>query len=114
MENNSNEGKSPRTVGDIIEAVQEGQAVTDEEMRLTLLALYYSLVLASPSDHANKPLWWFQGLARDNFARRFSLMKQDPRRYLGERYTPGAEENKKGRAQSKRVLAAFEKRRPVK
>jgi hypothetical protein len=100
-----------RSVGDIVEAVQEQGPVTEAELRLALLCLYYDLQMACPSDYAGKPQVQLEWRAKENFERRFRMLKAPPAIYLGPRWTPGTPENAQGRAGSKAILAAFEKSR---
>lgn len=103
--------KSMRTVGDIVGAVQEGQPATDEELRLALLCIFYDWQMATPSDYAGKSQLHLEMRARESFERRFRVLKAPPGVYLGPRWTPGTVENAEGRASSKAILAAFEKRK---
>lgn len=100
-----------RTVGDILEACQEQQPATEEELRLALLALYYCLHLSCPHDYEGKAPMLLELRAKDNFERKFRLMKAEPSKWLGARYTPGTKENREGRGVSKRILAGFERAR---
>lgn len=102
------------TIGDIIEAVQEERPVDDVLLRSALLSLYYCLQLSCPSDYAGKPQVQLEWRAKENFERLFRILRAEPQMWLGERYTPGTEANKKGREQSKKILAAFEAHRDVK
>lgn len=104
-----------RTIGDIIEAVQEQQAVTDEELRLTLLSLYYFMAIHAPfRDFDKEPEMVLRMRLRDAMSDHFALMKLTPAERLGANWTPGTPENTAQRARSKRVLAAFEKHRGAK
>lgn len=103
-----------RTVSEIIVAAQEQQPATDEELRHTLLVLYYALLMCCPSDFEGKTRDHLEFRAKNNFDLRFRLMRNTPTHYLGDRYTPGTPENDAGRAQSKAVLAGFEKRKKQK
>lgn len=98
-----------RPVTEIVLAVQEQQPATDDELRLALLCLFYDGQMACPSDYEGKTQAHLEARARENFARRFRMLKADPTVYLGERWTPGTAENLEGRRASKAVLAAFEK-----
>ncbi len=100
-----------RTVGAIVESVQEQQPATEEELRLALLAVFYHAQMACSSDYAGKPAVIAERRAKDNFERHFRLLRTEPDKYLGPRWTPGSPENAEGRAASKRVLAAFVKSR---
>lgn len=100
-----------RTIGDIVAAVQEQQPATDEELRLTLLALYYFAELHAKSDYGNRPELALRMRAQHAFQDKFQMMKMAPDARLGPRWTPGTQENAEGRALSKRVAAAFEKNR---
>jgi hypothetical protein len=101
-----------RSVNDIVGAVQEQQPATDEELRLALLCLYYDNQLATPHDFGSVPDATLRMRAKENFERRFRMMRAEPDKYLGDRYTPGTAENSAERDQLKRILAAFEKRKP--
>lgn len=100
-----------RTVSDIVGAVQESRPVTEEELRLCLLCLFYDWQMATPSDYAGKSQAQLEMRARESFERRFRVLKAPPDVYLGPRWAPGTPENTEGRALSKRVLAALEKQR---
>lgn len=99
-----------RTVSDIVEAVQTQQPATDEELRLTLLCLYYNSILDAPSDFEGASELKLRLRAQEAFSRRFRVLKAEPDKYLGERYTPGTQANAEGRDLSEKVLAAFERK----
>lgn len=84
-----------KTIGDIVEACQEQQPVTEQELRLALLCFYSASVLN------NSP-----GRNPEGFEQHFRLMKSKPSVYLGARWTPGTVENTEGRALSKSILRA--------
>ncbi|HEU4544314.1 MAG TPA: hypothetical protein VFR23_24500 [Jiangellaceae bacterium] len=98
-------------MNDIVGAVQEQEPATEEELRLALLCLYYDGQMSAPSDYESAGELRLRMRAKENFERRFRMLKADPSVYLGERWTPGTEENRAGRELSKRVLAKFEKSR---
>lgn len=101
-----------RTVSEIVEAVQTGQPATDEELRLALLCLFYhGQASACPSDYATASAARLQMRAMENFELHFRMMRAEPDKYLGARWTPGTDENLKGRAQSEAILKAFERSR---
>ena len=97
-----------RTVSEIIEAVQEQQPATEEELRLALLCCHYSLTLAQRYDFETASEMALRMGAKETFERNFRMMKSDPTVYLGANWTPGTSENKAQRDRSKRVLKAFE------
>lgn len=99
-----------RTVSEIVEAVQEQQPATDSELRLALLCLFYDGQMACPHDYAGKTQVHLELRAKENFERRFRMLRALPATYLGSNWTPGSPENTAQRANSKRILAAFEKR----
>ena len=99
---------SEKTVADIIEACQEQQPVSELELRHALLCLYYDSQLATRHNFGTDTE--LRRHAKEDFERRFRMMRAIPSVYLGEAYRPGTAENTKRREQSKRVLAAFEKR----
>lgn len=103
-----------RTVEEIVEAVQEQQLVSEDELRLALLCLFYDGYMACPSDYAGRSELALRVQAKDNFQRRFRMLRTNPREYLGSRWTPGTPENRVNRAMSKRVLASFEAHRAKK
>jgi len=87
-----------RTIGQIIEAVEEQQPVTDEELRLAVVALWHKLQIEigfEPETRVPK-LWDF--------------MRSEPGKYLGPRWTPGTVENTQGRAMSKKIMEIASKR----
>lgn len=98
-----------RTVGDIVEAVQEQQPVTDTELRYTLLCLNYALQLSCPSDFNHSPEFRLRQVAKANFERWFNLLRTEPAEYLGPNWTPGTPENQEQREQSKEILGAFQR-----
>jgi len=100
-----------RTVSEIVEAVRKQEPATEEELRLALLALYYDNTMACRSDFESASELKLRMRAKENFERRFRMLKSEPDRYLGPRFTPGTKENTEGRAQSEAVLRAFEKAR---
>lgn len=100
-----------RTVSEIVDAVQEQQPVTEDELRLALLCLHFHGQMASQSDFETASELKLRMRAKENFERRFRMMRADPTVFLGPRWTPGTPENAAGRAGSKRLLAAFEKSR---
>lgn len=97
-----------RTVNSIVGAVQEQQPVTEQELRLALLCLYYDGQMACQSDYEGVSESRLRMRAKENFARRFRMLKSEPDKYLGPRWTPGTPENAEGRELSKRILAKFE------
>jgi hypothetical protein len=97
------------TIGDIVDAAQEQRPLTEEQLRLALLAVFYHAQMACSSDYASKTQLHLEMRAKDNFERHFRLLKADPATWLGPRWTPGTQENAEGRTLSKRVLAAFER-----
>lgn len=101
-----------RTVGEIVEAVQERQAVDDDELRLALLCLYYDGQLGIDVDAETRSAPALRMRARESFERRFRMMKTAPDKYLGERWTPGTAANSEGRTMSKAILSAARKARP--
>lgn len=92
-----------RTVGDIVGACQDGTPATDEELRLALLSLYYGWSTHSMAPRAKEGtlLHLFQ---KEAFEARFRVMKAEPSKWLGERYTPGTAANNEGRRQSMAIL----------
>ena len=99
-----------RTVFEIVSAVQEQEDVTIDELRLALLCVFYDGAMASPGDFNEASELKLRLQAKENFERRFRMLKSDPAVYLGPNWTPGSPENKAQREASKRVLAAFQKR----
>lgn len=100
-----------RTVGEIVDACQEEQPATEQELRLALLSLYYVLQMSCPHDYEQAGELKLRMRAKENFERQFRMLKATPEVWLGERWTPGTDANAKGREQSKRVAAAFNRRR---
>lgn len=100
-----------RTVSEIVEAAQEQQPATDEELRLALLCVYYALQLGTASSYETDSELILRARAKANFESMFHMMRTDPTVRLGRNWTPGTPENTAQRAQSKRILAGFEKRR---
>lgn len=100
-----------RTISEIIDACQEQQPATEEELRLTLLALHYCLQMSCPSQFASFGESRLRTEAEENFKRWFRLLRESPDKYLGANWTPGTPENTEQRRLSKRVLRAFEKAR---
>jgi hypothetical protein len=98
-----------KTICDIVEAVQEGEPVDELELRKTLLSLFYCLQMSCPSDYADKTKLLLEWRAKDNFERYWRVLRTTPDTWLGDRWTPGTDENRKGRELSKKVLAGFEK-----
>jgi hypothetical protein len=99
-----------RTVGDIVLACQEQQPVTELELRHALLCLYYDGQLAASSDFATASPLKLQMRAKENFERRFRMLRAAPAAYLGEGFKPGTEENSKRRELGKRLIASLQKR----
>jgi len=100
-----------RTVSEIVEAVQQQQPATEEELRMALLCLYYDNTMACDSDFEKASELKLRMRAKENFGRRFRMMKADPATYLGSRWTPGTQENAEGRAMSTKITDAFLKSR---
>jgi hypothetical protein len=100
-----------RTVSEIVDAVQEQQPVTETELRLALLCLFYDGQMACPSDYEGASELKLRMRAKENFERRFHMLRSVPAVRLGPNWTPGTPENTAQREQSKRILAAFEKKR---
>ncbi len=82
--------KVDRTIGDIIGAVEDCTEATNEELRLTLISLWRTLILSS--------------LDKEGTTRRWYLVRATPKKYLGTNNIPGTEENKKQRALSFNVM----------
>lgn len=95
-----------RTTIDIIGAVQEQQPVTEHELKLALLCLYYDGALATTADFENASHLKLKLRAKESWERRFRMLKAEPDRYLGDRYTPGTEANATGRAASEAIYSA--------
>ena len=99
---------------DIVEAVQEQQPVTEEELRLALLCVFYDSQadsrfmadLAGAGDVVGVPAP-MMAIAKEHYARRFRMLKADPAVYLGPNWTPGTPENTRQRATSKAILERF-------
>jgi hypothetical protein len=99
-----------RSIAEIVLAVQEQEEVSDEELRLCLLALDYKAQLAqrrieSALEHGSL----FRLMHRTKlqaFTDWHTFNNTTPKKYLGPRYTPGTEENTKGRRMSKRIMDA--------
>ena len=89
-----------RTVNEIVGAVQEGQPATDEELRLALLCLYYNGQLSARAPRENTSLTVYQMRESEAFEHRFNMLKSEPQKYLGERWTPGTKANGDGRKAS--------------
>jgi hypothetical protein len=100
-----------RTVNDIVGACQEQTPATEQELRLALLCLYYGWSTHSMAPRAAEGslLHLYQ---KEAFEARFRVMKAEPSKYLGERYTPGTEANQQGRKTSMAILAAATKGKP--
>ena len=92
-----------RTVSDIVGACQEQTPATEQELRLALLSLYYawSIHSSAPTAKEGSLLRVFQ---MEAFEARFRVMKAEPSKWLGARYTPGTPENVAGRAVSHVIL----------
>lgn len=103
-----------RPVGEIIWAVQEQEPVSVEELKLALLALYYTLQLSCPSDYETAKPFQLEWRAKENFERYFRLMKADPTVWLGPGWTPGSPENSSRRRVSKKLADVFARREPKK
>jgi hypothetical protein len=82
-----------RTIGEIVDAVQECQEASEEELRLTLVSLWYAYRMS----------------ARNSIEQQWKLIRVTPEHYLGPRWIPGTPENLEGRRYSKAMLNAFEK-----
>lgn len=95
-----------RTVGEIVEAVQEQQPVTEAELRLALLCLFYDGQLACPSDFEGASELRLRMRAQESFSRRFRMLREPADLYLGARWTPGSEENTTARRASKAIASA--------
>jgi hypothetical protein len=100
-----------RTVSEIVEAVQEQQPATEAELRLALLCLFYDGQMSCPHDYAGKTQVHLEMRAKENFERRFRMLRALPATYLGPNWTPGTPENTSQRESSKRILRAVEKKR---
>ena len=101
-----------RTVNEIVQAVQEQQPATEDELRLALLAVHYAFGIAVPMQDTSKiGEVLLRVRAADNVNLRFRVLKSAPDEYLGPNWTPGTPQNQRQRAQSKRILEAFEKQR---
>lgn len=108
-----------RRVVDIVEAVQEQQPVTEEELRLALLCVFYDgqadsrfmSDLASAGDAVGVPAT-MMAIAKEHYARRFRMLRADQATYLGKNWTPGTPENTRQRAQSKAILEGFFAKHP--
>lgn len=103
-----------RTVGEIVEAVQEREPATEEELRLALLCLYYDGGLATRHDGETAHVLLLRMTIKDSFERRFKMMRLEPSVYLGPNWTPGTPENDKQRKMSKGILRAFEQSQSAK
>jgi hypothetical protein len=97
-----------RTICDIVDAVQEQQPVTEEELRLTLLCLFYDGQMSAPHDYETASDLKLRMRAKENFERRWRMLRAVPATYLGANWTPGSPENTAQREASKRILKAFE------
>ena len=97
-----------RTVSEIVDAVQEQRPATEEELRLALLCLFYDGTMAAPHDYEDASELKLRMRAKENFERRFRMLRAEPGKYLGKRWTPGTAENAEGRALSQSVLKAVE------
>lgn len=103
-----------RTVIDIVEAVQEQQPVTEDELRLALLCLFYDgqadslfmadITSAGDSIGISEPA---RALAKEHYSRRFRMLKAGPAAYLGPNWTPGTPENTRQRKTSKAIMKRF-------
>ncbi len=104
-----------RTILDIVIACKDQQPATEEELRLTVVALSHMLRIVETSErklsesiakgavHRSQML---AGFASREAERRFQARKTPPAEYLGPSFTPGTPENA---ALAKQARAVFEK-----
>jgi len=92
-----------RTVSEIVGAVQDQEHATEEELRLTLLCLFYHGQLHSAPDHEDADPMLLRARVGGEFEARFRLMKSRPDKYLGDRWTPGTKANTEGRRVSEAI-----------
>ncbi len=83
-----------RTIGEIIEAVDECQPATEEELRLTVKSLCGALMLASCHR---------EDCREERIKARWYLFRAEPDKWLGPRHTPGTPENKQERELAMRI-----------
>lgn len=100
-----------RTVGEIVEAIQEGLPVSEDELRLTLLCCYYGGQMSASSDYERAGEILLRTRAKDNFERWFRMLRAIPAQYLGPNWTPGTPENTAQR-RLQVLAAALERPKP--
>ena len=99
-----------RSIMGIVEAVSECEPATDEELRLTVVALRGFITLFTRSDFEKKSDLALRMHAKHQFEAKFSMMRTDPRKYLGPDGIPGSPGNQQRRKSARGVLAAVEKK----
>lgn len=92
-----------RSVNEIILAVQEQQPATEEELRLALLCIDYEMTISTETDWNEASPALLRSRASEQFSRRFRMGKADPKEWLGRRWLPGTEENRRAREVSMRI-----------
>lgn len=99
---------------EVIIACKEQGPATEEDLRLTVVALSTMLHLVEDEERqlveavlADKSVAKIRArFAQQASERRFKSRKMTPREYLGENYTPGTEANRRLREQSTRIFEA--------
>jgi hypothetical protein len=83
--------------------VQDGAPSDEHELRLALLCLFYDGNLATNADFEEASELKLRLRARESFERRFRMLRAEPGKYLGPRWTPGTEGNRQGRELSLKI-----------
>lgn len=103
-----------RTILDIIVACKDREPATEEELRLTVVALSAMLHLAEDELRklveavlaGNASARLRAGVAQKADEARFKSRKMSPRDYLGDTYTPGTPENERLKQTAKAIFKA--------